>query len=292
LKEITRLVVNGWPSPNLGVLEKWLFRSITQLKTAKKTTKFLITPGGFSLGAFPADWEGGHGWKSSNKSLPELIPFATPVVKRVISKRVLKIAKSVVKYITLNVDLRSLTTPLHAELIALIDVSTAKVLGWTGKSYPTMNQENKLIHVTDPSTHLFKLGNDRALILGCHDLNIFNGRAVANQKVGGPRHQRCQQMLKCFKKFKPTHIIQHPHGTDTWKSWNQSWNKVAKLYPDVHWASAIGYASKHGERRAPLKDVLARTHYEGTNSLNIVVRGNKKRTILQNQYIPPIAARI
>jgi hypothetical protein len=249
-----------------------------------------VTPGGFSLGRFPKNWDGGSGWGSTNNSLEELIPYATPVADRVISRRVKGAAKNVVSYITLNVDLRSAATPLHAELIAVYDVSAAKIVGWTGKSYPTMNQENTLVHVTDPVTHLFELGSDRAIILGCHDLNIFNGRARANQKVGGHRYQRCQEMLRAFNDFRPTHVIQHPHGTDTWKSWNSSWKQVSRQYPDVCWASSITYAANKGKRRAPLSDVMDRTHYEGSDAVNIVVKGRSKRSLLQRQYIPAAAA--
>lgn len=292
MKEISRIVINGWPSSNEKTLEGWLFRCITQLKAKGEKTKFLITPGGFALGDFPENWDEPCGWASSKDSLPLLIPHALPVVNRIVSKRVVEAARKTVKYLTLSVDLRSLNTDLHAELIAIFDINTESIINWTGKSYPTMNQENKLVHITDPSTHLFKLGKDRALILGCHDLNVFNGRALANQKPGGNRHRRSQAMLKEFIKFNPTHIIQHPHGTDTWRSWNQSWNKVARTFPNAHWASAITYASKSGPRRAPLKDVLARTHSEGNDSTNIIVRGNKNRTTLQNAYLPPIAARV
>jgi hypothetical protein len=300
MNEIARLVVNGWPSTNNKTLERWLFRTITKLKNEGKRTNFLITPGGFALGAFPDNWDNPRGWNSSD-DLSQLIACATPLVDQIVSMRVVKAARHVVRYLTLNVDLRTLNSPLHAELIAVIDLRQSiivnrsstilKIVGWTGKSYPTMNQENNLIHVTDPKTHLFELGNDRVIILGCHDLNVFNGRALANQKHGGNRHRRSQSMLKVFTKFKPTHIIQHPHGTDTWRSWNQSWNKVSRLYPNAHWASAIAYAVKQGPKRAPLKDVLARTHSEGKNSTNVIIRGNKERSLLQRAYLPPIAAR-
>ena len=290
MNEIARLVVKGWPSPRLITLEKWLYQSVIHLKNKDQKTKFLITPGGFSLGKFPKQWDKASGWDSPKESLAELVPHALPVVEQVVSKRVLKAAKNVVSYITLNVDLRSSSTKKHAELIALIDVKAEKILGWTGKSYPTTNQENTLIHVTDLSSHLFEIGSDRIIILGCHDLNVYSGRARANQKAGGSRNQRSQQMLKYFKRFNPTHIIQHPHGTDTWRSWNGTWKQLLARHPDIYWASAIGYASNNGKCRAPLKDVLALTHYKGSKALDVVVKGRNKRSFLQRQYIPPIAA--
>lgn len=289
MKEITRLVVDGWPSPGLKVLENWLLQSVQQLKLKKERTKFLVTPGGFAIGKFPKNWEGGCGWESSDKDLSELIPFAIPIVDKVVSKRLLKAAAGFIKYITLNVDLRSKHTALHAELVAVIDVASGKIIGWTGKSYPTMSQEKKIVRATDPSTHLFELGADRVVILGCHDLNIFNGRARANQKRGGHRDLACRKMLQCFNEFKPTHIIQHPHGTDTWRSWNQSWKQVSRQFPGVCWSSAITYAANKGERRAPLQDVLDRTHYEGSESLNFIVKGRSKRTMLQRSYVPVAA---
>jgi hypothetical protein len=51
----------------------------------------------------------------------------------------------------------------------------------TGKSYPTPQQEQKLIRIPDLESHFLNLECGSVMILGCYNLSMFNprGRAVA-----------------------------------------------------------------------------------------------------------------
>lgn len=285
MRKIARIVVNGWPYTNPVNAEDDLYRCLLSIT---EEIQFLTTPGGFIFIPFPIKWEGPSGWLTKAEDSEILTQLAALYVKQVISPRIIEAARNKVKYLTLSLDLRSSNTPLHAELVALIDLSSGKILSWTGKSYPTMDQEKSLIHITDLKSHLIEVGGEKLLILGCHDLNIYNNRARTNQKVGGLRHQRCQAMLKLFDAFQPTIILQHPHATDTWKSWIQGWREVARRYPQAAWASAIAYASL-SKTREPLNDVLAKTHYEGDLAFNIIMPGRANPVGIQRMVMPRLA---
>jgi hypothetical protein len=279
--KITRIVVQGWPKTDIEQAEKALHDSLLAFKSP---TKFLTTPGGFVFVPFPDVWPNTFGWDSHPEELAKLAQIASPCVSQIISPRVLAAAKDKVEYLTLGLDLRSLSINLHAELVALIDMSTGSILQWTGKSYPTPDQEKTLIHITDIASHIIQLGQERVLILGCHDLNVFNGRARANQKVGGLRYLRSQAMLKQFDSFRPTVILQHPHATDTWKSWIQPWKEISRRYPESSWASAIAYAHPV-KPRVSLPDVLSKT---GNDCLNVIILGRSNPSSLQKNVVPSI----
>jgi hypothetical protein len=259
--KITRIVVQGWPKTEIEQAEKALHDSLLAFKSP---TKFLTTPGGFVFVPFPDVWPNTFG--------------------QVISPRVLAAAKDKVGYLTLGLDLRSLKTDLHAELVSLVDMSTGSILQWTGKSYPTPDQEKTLIHITDIASHTIQLGQERVLILGCHDLNIFSGRARANQKTGGLRYLRSQAMAKQFDSFQPTVILQHPHATDTWKSWIQPWKEISRRYLGSSWASAIAYAHPV-KPRVPLPDVLSKT---GNDCVDVITLGRRNPSFLQKNVVPSV----
>ena len=285
MKKIARIVVNGWPYTNPVNAEGNLYRCLLSLT---EEIQFLTTPGGFVFISFPTKWEGASGWSSKPEDFEVLTQLAALYVKQIISPRIVEAARNKVKYLTLSLDLRSSNTPLHAELIALIDLASGNILNWTGKSYPTMDQEKSLIHITNLKSHLTEVDGEKLLILGCHDLNIYNNRARTNQKVGGSRHQRCQAMLKLFDTFQPTIILQHPHATDTWKTWIQGWKEVSRRYPQAAWASAIAYASPF-KAREPLIDVLSKTHHEEKLAYNIIMPGRANPVGIQKTVMPRIA---
>ena len=160
----------------------------------------------------------------------------------------------------------------HAELVAVVDVNTGKVIRWTGKSYPTASQENKLLPVEDLDSHFLELGNDRVMVLGCNDLNMFSPRVHANQKAGSSRSERCLDMVSAANAFKPNVILQHPHATDTPNIWRMAWMALAQSFPDLKvWASAIRYFNPRGDVRKPLENVLAKTRSDEAQVLDLVL---------------------
>ena len=226
--------------------------------------KFLLTPGGFVSGSFPKSWRGKVGWASRPADLEPLIELAKPLVKATITRKVLDAARGRVQVISLGVDLfRNGDHEPHVELVTLIDVASGKNLGWTGKSYPTSDQEAALVQVVDLKSHLFEVAGERALVLGCHDLNMWSPRGEANQRPGSVRSQRCQAMRQVARRFNPSVVLQHPHSTDSPRIWAISWGKLQRELPGLKaWASGIAHFSWDGSARAPLENVLRTTRSE------------------------------
>lgn len=175
---IARVVVQGQPpsSPRAG--SEALLRAFSRWPDDQRAT-FTVTPGGFLRGEFPARWTGGLGWDSRRQDLGALVRVAEPLVAGCLTPNVLATVARRTRVLTIGVDLMS--NAEHAELVAVIDCETGAVIRWTGKSYPTSDQEATLVQVTDLSTHFLEIAGERVLVLGCHDLNMFSARGRANQ---------------------------------------------------------------------------------------------------------------
>lgn len=265
---IARVVVRGRPDGSQGAAEHFLVTALRKWPANAKTT-FLMTPGGFVSGSFPLSWSGKSSWDSPQNIKP-LINEATHVAMGVFSPKVIDLAKGRVKVITLCVDLHEPDTGEHAELIAVFDVDLGKIVGWTGKSYPVPSQEKRLVQVSDLKSHVIEVAGERVLILGCHDLNMWNPRGWAAQSPGSNRRKRCMAMRRIAKKFNPTVVLQHPHDTDSPNIWSLGWGEIKRQFPNLKaWASGICYNNENGgKQRAPLKKVLART--QGGPVVNVV----------------------
>ena len=65
-------------------------------------------------------------------------------------------------------------------MVCLIDLKNYE-FHWTGKSYPIPNQEKELVRIVNLKSHFLILEDiGKVMILGCHDLNIFNPRSDKN----------------------------------------------------------------------------------------------------------------
>jgi hypothetical protein len=234
--------------------------------------KFLITPGGFVVSPFPAKWHGGVNWNSRSADLGALRAHAEPVFWRTVTDRVLRAAEGKIEVLTVGIDLEDDDHSQDAELVAVYELATRRV-SWTGKSYPTSDQERSLVQVVDLDTHLLRLANERVLVLGCYDLYMFSPRGWASQSPRGVRRRRCRDMRELARTFNPTIVLHHPHCTDTPDIWKHPWAELLRELPGVKsWASGIGYYNLWGERLgARLHDVLSATQ-GGTPSIDFVVK--------------------
>lgn len=203
---------------------------------------FLITPGGFAEGKMPAGAPKTTGWNSAPQDLPTIRKAAESVASRILTPRLLRAARGKARFLTLGIDLNAADgSGRHAELVAVVDIHSGRILGWTGKSYPVRAQENTLWHVTDLQTHCLQLAGRPVLVLGCYDLNMFSQRAWKNQNPGSPRRQRSAQMRKIAKQFHPDVVLHHPHTTESHRTWQTAWAGARKLLHPAAWASAIHY---------------------------------------------------
>jgi len=100
---------------------------------------------------------------------------------------------------------------------------------FTGKSYPTVEQQRGLIRA-DLSSHFMDL-KDKVMVLGCHDLTIFNPRAIAIVK--GWRREIIDEFLGMATDFKPEIVLHHPHYTDSKFTWLNAWKNLERLLPQL-----------------------------------------------------------
>jgi len=162
---------------------------------------------------------------------------------------------------------------LHVELVALIDLKTKQYF-WTGKSYPTTGQENGLVRFQDLSTHFLELPFGKVMILGCHDLKMFDPRVYKRANIRHWRQEILDEFHKVAKNEKPTLLLHHPHETDCVEgikitngkyspgTWDRAWGDVKKIIPTVEkYAGAGRYYNSENPyyERSKLNDVLGKT---------------------------------
>lgn len=266
---IARLVVKGRSSHvhrhqhNHKALEKCLYSVFTRDWPDDADATFLITPGGFAVAPFPVDFNGKTGWFSQGEALAGLRTHAEKVLARILSSRVRRVAEGRVAVMTVGIDLFGDDDRRHIELIAIYDVATQTV-SWTGKSYPTPDQENSLIQIVDLGTHFHRLAGERVAILGCNDLNMFSPRVWASQRSDSARRLRCVDMRQRLDDFDPTIILQHPHCTESAEIWRSAWEGLTNRPSLKAWASAISYHpwGKKTRPRQPIETVLTGTQRE------------------------------
>ncbi len=265
--QIIRLVLNGAPKPDAA--QKIL---LDAFKTWPEdiTARFLMTPGGMIEAPWPKEFKSSTGWDSQPEDVKQLVTLAAEKqLHKVLTPAVLKAAKGKTQWITLGIDVLSeegLKKP-HVELVAVFDVAQNKIVGWTGKSFPTASQAKQLVQVSDLGSHFMKLGNQQVLILGCNDLNLFSPRVAALVGKNTPRGKMVMQMTTLMKRFRPTVVLQHPHATDSPNIWRGAWCHLQNMFSHVNvWASAIRYFNPNGKPRKPQLKVLQQTQ---SNALDV-----------------------
>lgn len=270
--DIVRLVLDGPPKPDsAGKLLKAAFGQWP----GKAKAKFLMVPGGFAEAPWPKDWKGQSGWASRPQDGDLLVQVARKQINRIMDPELRKLAQNKVDFITIGIDVcldEGVSGP-HAELIGVYDVKAGKVVGFTGKSYPLGAQEETLVQVADLHSHFMELGGDKVMILGCHDLNMFSPRAIANHKPGTERSNRSKAMRKLAEAENPVVVLQHPHATDTAKTWHIAWSGIRQAFAKLKtWASGIGYYNyNQPEKRQALQKVLEQTRSDNGKVYDIVI---------------------
>ena len=261
---IVRIVVNGrpWKTPgctNFDKAQGMLRQALKSKCWPSKPPLCAVAPGGFIQARMP-EYRGKQGWNSRRRDFQDLIPAAEEAAEKVVTADIKRELSLRVQFLTLGVDLipsgqakGTYGISTHAELVAVIDLSTGRICKWTGKSYPTPIQEHTLVHETTLKSHLWRSKGQRVLILGCHDLNVFNNRSRANAR-NPSRVERWEKLDELACRLKPTLVLHHPHQTDTWETWQGGWSGVRQHLDSVRtYASGIAYFSWDSKLRHPLE---------------------------------------
>jgi hypothetical protein len=210
--------------------------------------EFIITTGGF----VEFEWDNsitkndiGDPLNPNPKIVQRLTIQAQTHLEKILSRNdyVKKFSKFS-RYMTFGVDSFSSKLPKemsrkpHIELIFVVDLKTNEYYH-TGKIYPTLEQEIGLVRYTDMESHFLKLDGKLIMILGCHDLTMFNNRAKATAK--GLRKEILESFREITQTKKPDIILQHPHSAIKASSWRNGWLELQQeLVDHDFWYASAG----------------------------------------------------
>lgn len=269
---LAHIIIAGNWNGNVDVAGK-LLEDIFEAWPKGKRVNFLITCGGFITFDWPSSLsysDIGNNKFPDQKAVKFLVEEAGKNVELLLNNQLCRKLKECSRYMTVGIDTckskisvtRNYINEPHIELVFLIDLENGNY-HWTGKSYPTPNQEKGLVRINDLRTHFFDSDFGKVLILGCHDLTVFNPRSDATAK--GWRKNVKDEFKILSKKENPLIVLQHPHTTDSAKIWVSAWNRLRKLLPTVEeYGSAGRYFNEDKPCRAELIDVLAKTKHGNT----------------------------
>ena len=270
--KIARLVVHG-AKKDKAVSRDTFTRFIEKFveeEFNKRHYEFVLTYGGFLMFEFPADL-------CDNLKLEEIERKRISSLQDIASNEVDSFFKSllpevyqklrtIADFFFVGIDgYNSGNDNQRVELIAVYDLKNETIIRWTGKFYPTEGQKRTLIKVNDLNSHFIELNNQKVLILGCHDLNVYHPRGQAVATPDGFRRLLADKFKRKCKKFSPEVVLQHPHKTDSPRIWLQSWKALESHLPSVaHYASGVYFANYMNDTsenipRATITDVLEMT---------------------------------
>lgn len=75
------------------------------------------------------------------------------------------------------------------------------------------------------------------MILGCHDLAVFNPRSVNAKEWRADTNQKFRALVS---KERPTYVLHHPHTTVKKRTWLNSWNQLNRMVPDMKGCAGAG----------------------------------------------------
>jgi hypothetical protein len=242
------------------------------------TLKCLSTCGAFLRFDWPQELEYIGDLNPDTNRLAVLTGAAEATVRNVFTQDLVERLKSKCDYVTIGIDTKkrkvsttyNIINEPHAELVCLIDLHEG-TFHWTGKFYPTPQQEPTILRYPDIQSHFVTLGADRVMILGCHDLSVYSARG---QAAAGPwRRQIAADFRSLAKHERPVAVLHHPHTTVKPGTWRQQWRSLELELPTVSdYLGTAAYSIKDDgwQNRHGLPNVLKAT--QRGDVLNVVVR--------------------
>ena len=198
--------------------------------------RYFITPGGFIV----IPWK----FRSFREAANEAKTWAEKLLRGI---------EINADYITIGIDSYS-SSSLRRPHVELVGVRSDE-WHFTGKIYPTIEQHKGLFR-SDIDSHFLEF-EDKVMILGCHDLNIFNPRSIKTAR--GWRKEINDKFRNRAREFSPEIVLHHPHYTDSFRIWLVAWKNLEReLYSVKHYASSSVYFRSEGER-SDLGEVLKYT---------------------------------
>jgi hypothetical protein len=230
----------------LGKAKK-LLQGVCEKFPSGRRVKFLLTCGGFIQFDWPKHVSAsiiGSNLDPNPEAVNALVKEAEKAVRYLLNGGLDEKLREVTDYVTFGVDSENKDGSI--ELVSLVDLKTNRFY-WTGKSYPTTDQERELVRIADLRTHFVELeGVGKVMVLGCHDLNIFSPRS---RNAKGWRRKVNGNFRELAKKERPVCVLHHPHYTVKVRTWCSAWISLRKSLPFVKWYFGAGRYYKENRPR-------------------------------------------
>lgn len=264
---VARVVLTGslaraWRSMSNPESARVILQKVVEAWPQGHPVDYLITFGGFQRFKWPLPVVGSH----DGISWSSMAALASAEAKKCLEGAITNALAGHVKYITIGIDSSSVEhdhSKPEVELVGLFSIDGTEEQ-WTGKSKPVPAQMVGLMKAP-LETHFQTVGNEHIVVLGCHDLNLFSGRAYTNSSP------RKKTDLGAFRRklteWSPTVVLQHPHTTDSNRTWLAGWSGVRTLSgKSLHTATGgVCYKGSDGKPpRSPLSSVLLATRFGPT----------------------------
>jgi hypothetical protein len=275
---VGRLVLTGdaaskRPRPEPALL---LETACDELARKQARVRYLLTPAGFLRPKLAPGRVRSRGWKTDPEDFQTLIDVAASELSRFLAGPLLAKLHAVADHLAIGVDLYAPDNHgrPYGETALLVRTRDGKVEGWTGKSFPTSQQQGHLIRNGEVANHLMTVGDDRVAILVCHDLVAFGRRSEKNSR--GTRAS-VGRALEDALSGGPTVVLHLPHTTDRMTTWGPAWDRLLIRHGSAAtaWASAIKYRTS-GDARPdkPLRHGLLGASSSGPDSVLDIVLGD------------------
>ena len=203
---------------------------VATLSSSRRLT-CLSTCGAFLRFGWPAELPAQGNLTPKSDDLIALTRAAEKTLRKLLTEDVVSALKAHCDYVTIGVDTQkdkvsttyNVISQPHAELVSLVDLH-ADTVHWTGKFYPTPQQERSIVRFPDLESHFVRLNGEAVMILGCHDLSAYSPRGQA--RATGWRQDVSQEFRRIAVQHRPTVILQHPHTTVKCRTWKQQWQRL------------------------------------------------------------------
>lgn len=221
--------------------------------------RYLTTPAGFHRAPLPSSWSGLAGWRTRAADFDHMVPHVAKIAGALVHDA--GAVGGPVRYLSLGIDLKALNGKEHVECSVLYDTRLGQVVGVTGKSYPTVGQQDHLIRNTVPSSHIVSLADDQTATLVCHDLSMFHPRARAVRR--GLRSRIGDELEDAITGSQPTIALHQAHTVESPKTWVIAWNSFQSANRSSlrGWTTAFRYQGYNGVQP---KSPLTRRVLDGT----------------------------
>ncbi len=257
-----------------------LAAAFSELVRQDVTVRYLVTPAGFFEPKAPPELDPTHGWDTTRDDFERLRGVAEATVATQLDANTIGRARGHVSYLVVGADVRVPGRAAYAETALVYDVKNGQFVGATGKTYPTTEQERRLVRDPDAAGHVLDVDGEQVAVLVCHDLNAWSPRGAASR--GRNRAKVAAELDAALVEGRPTTVLHLPHTTHSAQTWAPARKRVeARLAKaTTAWASAIRYRRGYSRPPVPLGPKLLDRTRSGTGEVLDIVMGD------HNSFVP------